>query len=186
MFHHVNRTAATKRLRSRTVLVAVAFVAVVTTVSCGQVQAPPELDAPAIPLRGVWSITTVSPGGSGETIEPAQSGLVIFTTNHYSAVHSDRADPRPLPKESFNPTTEEKVAQYDTIIVSAGTYDVNGSSIVFRPMVAKSAELVGGELTSDYQIAGELLTITIRAAVAVDGTSNLGAAGKTLTLRRLE
>jgi hypothetical protein len=145
-----------------------------------------EPDAPTNPLLGVWSVTTITPGGGGETIDPSQPGLVIFTEGHYSMVHSLGADPRPLSAVGFNPTSEEKVAQHDTIIVNTGTYDASGSNITFRPMVAKSPEFVGGQSVMDYQINGDLLTLTIQSVVAADGDSAADAPGTLMTLQRIE
>ena len=39
-------------------------------------------------------MTTMTPGGGGPTIDPAQPGLFIFTEGYYSAVYSLGADLR--------------------------------------------------------------------------------------------
>ena len=186
MFQYLKRRIVVLPLRSRVVPAAVALVVLVTTASCGQAPVPPEPDAPANPLHGVWSVTTITPGGGGETIDPSQPGLFIFTEGHYSAVHSLGADPRPLSAAGFNPTSEEKVAQHDTIIVNTGTYDASGSTITFRPMVAKSPEFVGGQSAMDYQINGDLLTLTVQSVLAADGVSAADAPGSSMTLQRIE
>ncbi len=175
-------------LRSRVVPTAVALVILVTTASCGQapVSAPSEPTAPDDPLHGVWSMTAMTPGGGGATIDPSQPGLFIFTEGYYSAVFSLGSDPRPLSATGFNPTSEEKVAQYDRIIVSTGTYEASGSTITFRPMVAKSPEFIGGHATMDYQINGDVLTLTITSTMAADGVSAPGANGSSMTLQRIE
>ena len=174
------------RLRSHVVPAAVALVVLVITASCGQAPAPAEPTAPANPLHGVWSMTTMTPGGGGATIDPSQPGLFIFTEAYYSAVYSLGADPRPLSVAAFNPTSDEMVAQHQTIIVNTGTYEANGSTITFRLMVAKSPEFIGGHATMDYQINRDVLTLTITSTVAADGVSAPGTAASSMTLRRIE
>ena len=131
-------------------------------------------------------MTTMTPGGGGPTIDPAQPGLFIFTDRYYSAVYSLGAEPRPLSAAGFTPTPEEKVAQYDTIIVNTGTYEASGSTITFRPMVAKSPEFIGGHSTMDFQINGDVLTLTVQSVVAADEVSAPDAPGSSMTLRRNE
>ena len=174
------------RLRSHVVPAAVALVVLVITASCGQAPAPAEPTAPANPLHGVWSMTTMTPGGGGATIDPSQPGLFIFTEGYYSAVYSPGADPRPLSAAGFNPTSEEKVAQYDTIIVNTGTYEASGSTITFRPMVAKSPEFIGGHSIMDYQINGDTLTLSVTSTVDADGVSPPDGFEPSMTLRRLQ
>ena len=167
------------------VLIVVVAAVLVTTVSCGQAPAPAEPTVPTNPLLGVWSMTTRTPVG-GETIDPSQPGLFIFTEAYYSAVYSLGADPRPLAVAAFNPTSDEMVAQYQTIIVNTGTYEANDSTITFRPMVAKSPEFIGGHSTMDYQINGDVLTLTITSTVAADGVSAADDPGSSMRLRRIE
>ncbi len=181
------------RLRSRVVPAAVALAVLVTTASCGQAPAPApaEPSAPVNPLHGVWSMTAIS-GDGGATIDPSQPGLFIFTEGHYSAVYSLGADPRPLSAAGFDATSEEKVAQYDTIIVNTGTYEASGSTITFRPMVAKSPEFIGGHSTMEFQLRktgqkGDMLTLTVQSVVAADGVSSPpDELAPSMTLRRIE
>ena len=174
------------RLRSHVVPAAVALVVLVTTASCGQAPAPAEPSVPANPLQGVWSMTTMTPGGGEPTIDPAQPGLFIFTDRYYSAVYSLGAEPRPLSAAGFNPTSEEMAAQYDTIIVNTGTYEASGSTITFRPMVAKSPGFIGGHSTMDYQINGDTLTLSVTSTVDADGVSPPDGFEPSMTLRRLQ
>ncbi len=166
----------TKTLRSRVVPAAVALVVLVTTASYGQ--------TPPNPLLGVWSVTAMTDGGT--TSDPSQPGLIIFTEGHYSAVYSLGDAPRPLSADRFVPTPEEKIAQYDTIIVNTGTYEVSGSTITSRPMIARSPEFVGGDSTMDFQIDGDVLTLTLQSVVSMDGVSAPDVSGSSMTLRRIE
>ncbi len=155
---------------------------VLAITACGDQAAQ---DASANPLLGVWSMTAIT-ADDGTMIEPSQSGLFIFTEDHYSAVYSLGADPRPLAATAFAPTSDEMIAQYQTIIVNTGTYDVSGSTITYRPMVAKSPEFVGGHATADYAIDGNTLTLNTTSVVSADGMSPTEVAAMTIRLRRIE
>ncbi len=157
---------------------------VVAITACGD-QAAQEEEAAANPLLGAWSMTAIT-ADDGTMIEPSQSGLFIFTEDHYSAVYSLGADPRPLSATVFTPTSDEMIAQYQTIIVNTGTYDVSGSTITYRPMVAKSPEFVGGHSTMDYAIDGNTLTLNTTSVVSADGMSPPTALSETIRLRRIE
>ncbi len=78
------------------------------------------------------------------------------------------------------------VAQYQTIIVNTGTYDVSGSTITYRPIIAKSPEFVGGHSTMDYAIDGNTLTLNNTSVVSVDGMSPPTDVSGTIRLRRIE
>lgn len=176
------------QIRSRILPTAGVLLFLLTIASCSQSQAPADLaerTAPVDPLHGVWSMTQMTPSG-GPTVNPSQPGLFIFTEEHYSGVYSLGEDQRPRSAASFSPTAEEKVAHYDTIIVNTGTYDASGSTITFRPQIAKSPDFVGGQSTADFQINGDVLTLTIQSVVSVDGVSAPDAAGSSMTFRRVE
>ncbi len=179
----------TMRLHRRRVFgLALSIVLVAAT---AYAQVPPALPASpfaalAHPLVGAWSVATQTPPSGGATIDPSQPGLWIFTKGHYSAVYSVGAEPRPHAASDFNATDEEKVVLFDTIIVNSGTYEVSGSTIRLRPMIAKSQEYVGGRSTMDFEIAGDVLTLTTRSVTSVGGASPSDAAGSSMTLRRIE
>lgn len=150
-------------------------------------QQPPsaDLDAPANELVGVWSLTAVDPGDGSPVIQPSQPGLYIFADGYYSAVFAPGSDPRIKSEVSFQPTQDEMVAQYETIIVNTGTYEISGSTVTFRPIIAKSPGFVGGHQMSTFRVEGDTLVLTEDVLVSVDGVSPSDFAGS-LTLVRVE
>ena len=140
---------------------------------------------PSDPLVGVWLVATLT-RPDRETIDPAGPGQFIFANGRYSAVYSLGAEERPHAAASFNPTADEKVTQYDTIIVNSGIYEVNGSELTLRPIVAKTPEYAGGSSTMEFRIDGDILTTTMRSITSVDGASPEGAIGSSMTLRRVQ
>ncbi len=173
-------------IRSHVVSAMTGFVILVAAASCGRAPESVEQAGLVNPLQGVWSVSEMTPGSGSATITPSQPGLFIFTEGYYSAVHSLGGEPRSRSAVSFNPTAEEKVDQYDSIIVNAGNYDVSGSTVTFRPQIAKSPEFVGGQSTMNFQIDGDVLTFTETRVVAADGVSAPGASGTSMKLRRVE
>ena len=157
----------------RVLQVGCVLLALVLVAACGQ--------APVNPLAGAWSVTAIELA-DGSVIDPAQPGLFIFADSHYSAVYTNRAEPRPLSATPFNATDEEALDQFRSIIVNTGTYTVSGSMITFRPLVARAPEFIGGESTAEFEIAGDVLTLRYQTIVAADGGSP--AVGGWLTLRR--
>lgn len=167
--------------RLRLAPLALLIPALVVTAACGQAAEP----APSTnPLHGVWSVTAVDPGDGSPVISPSQPGLYIFAEGYYSAVYAPRAEPRVPSAIAFQPTLEERAAQHETIIVNTGTYEVSGSTITYRPIIAKSPAFVGGHATAEFTIDGDTLTLLEKTVVDAAGTSapNVGGA---LTLRRL-
>ena len=137
------------------------------------------------PLQGVWSVTKLV-AADGTTSDPAQPGFVIFEQAHYSAVYTLGSDPRPLSKTAFAPTHEEMLAQYTRLIVNTGTYEVDGSVVSIKPLLAKSPEFIGGSATMKFQVDGDILTLTTLTTVAADGSTPPGGGSGVMTLRRLE
>ncbi len=170
--------------RLRPLPASVVLLGLIVTVACGQAP-PPEPAAPANPLQGVWSMTVVDPADGSPVIDPSQPGLYIFAEGHYSAVFAPGAEPRVPAEIAFQPTPEEMVAQHESIIVNTGTYEISGSTVTFRPIIAKSPAFVGGQATSEFRIDGDTLTLTGQTVVAADGTSAPNVTSS-LTWRRVD
>jgi hypothetical protein len=144
-----------------------------------------ESASPANELDGVWSLTAVNPGSGSPVIEPSQPGLYIFAAGYYSAVFAPGPNPRIKSEVSFQPSPEEMVAQYESIIVNTGTYEIDGSSVTFRPIIAKSPGFVGGHQKSTFRVEGNTLVLSDDMVVSVDGVSLPDVEGS-LTLTRVE
>ena len=118
------------------------------------------------PLHGVWRVQeVVVTGDRASTATKAQPGLWIFTAGHYSALFIAGPDRRPQFEgsgEPVKPTQAEKAARYDQwqlLTAQSGTYQVQGSTITTRPIVAKNESVMSGPLrTADFKIDGTTLT----------------------------
>jgi hypothetical protein len=101
------------------------------------------------PVEGVWQVAewlfpSTNPSEKGRTVTSPEPGLVIFTGGFFSQLvvrgEQPRAAVAPL-KDRQNPTDAEKIALYEhwrPLTANGGTYEVKGSTLILRPMVAKN------------------------------------------------
>jgi hypothetical protein len=113
-------------------------------------------------LEGVWKVTEIVITGAGAYAATApQPGLFIFIKSHFSWMWVPGTQPRALFK-ALVPTTEEKLAAFDSLCASSGTYELNGSTATFRPIVAKGPNNVFVE--EQFLIEGDTLTLTWKSS----------------------
>ena len=117
-------------------------------------------------LQGAWRVTeVVVTGANPSTNSSPQPGLYVFTRQHYSimTVGGTTARKSPAaPKDPGKPTDAEKLAQYDVwnpFTANSGTYQVTGSTLTTRPLVAKNPGVMGGTQTREFKIDGTTLTL---------------------------
>jgi hypothetical protein len=142
------------------------------------------------PLVGVWEIEeirTVGPDLDATNTDP-QPGLYIFTSGFYSMVWSPGRESRKDSARMWEPTDEEKVRDFNTIVVNSGTYETVDSTLIVRPLTAKTPEYVGGHATYTYQVQGDKLRLTLLDTFSHNGIEDQGIARyrTTLWLRRIE
>lgn len=92
----------------------------------------------AASIVGVWRVSEVTLSGENpRTIANPEPGLQIFTRTHYSftAVAYDRKRVD-LPTDR-EPTEKEYAEAFGPFIAQAGTYELNGTAVTFRRIVAK-------------------------------------------------
>ena len=99
-------------------------------------------------IQGVWrpvevTITNPTPTrgnltkGTHTELQPA---LLIFTAKHFATVTDQAAKPRPTVgfKVADKPTAEEMQAIWGPFAANAGTYELSGSTLIRRAIVAKN------------------------------------------------
>ena len=96
-------------------------------------------------LQGVWRVTeVVVTGANAATNKTPQPGLYVFTKQHYSIVTVNGTAPRNdfgTPNDPSKLTDAEKLARYEAwapFAANSGTYQVSGSTLTTRPLVAKN------------------------------------------------
>lgn len=121
-------------------------------------------------LQGAWRVTeVVVTGANAATNSSPQPGLYVFTRQHYSILSVGGTTPRKgvAPKDPTRLTDAEKIAQYELwnpFTANSGTYQVTGSTLTTRPLVAKNPGVMGGTQTREFKIDGSTLTLIQKSA----------------------
>src|SRR3954471_1499742 len=113
------------------------------------------LKAADTPLKGAWQVTNAN----------GFAGIFIFSAKHYSmmAASTERPDISDLSKA----TADEVRALYGPMIGNAGAYEISGTQVTIRPVVAKIPVVMkpGAYEVYDFKIEGNALTLTQRRNV---------------------
>jgi hypothetical protein len=103
-------------------------------------------------IQGVWRIAErTTTGPSGTTNKNPQPGLYIFTGRHYSLMSITGDKPRsvlPVAPANSKLTDADMLAIYrdwQPVTANSGTYEMKGSTIVLRPIVAKSSAVMSNK-----------------------------------------
>ena len=114
------------------------------------------------PLLGAWKvIETATIDSEGEIKNRYEHpSLYIFQEDFYSMVMILGDEPRPEFEDPWNPTADEKIKAYDSILVNAGRYELKESVVITRPIIARVPAFVGGEAFYEYKFEGNTLTLT--------------------------
>ena len=116
-------------------------------------------------IEGAWKVTEIVVTGAGASnVASPQPGLFIFTRGHYSMMMVQGSQPRALFKAE-EPTNEEKIAAFDSFMANTGTYEVSGSTITTRPIVARYPNFMAGGFDKyQFRIEGNTLWLTEKSA----------------------
>lgn len=145
----------------------VAVLLSVPTLAFGQGRAA----APSV--EGVWKIAeVVTTGANAATNGSPQPSLIIFARGHYSYVSVNGATQRPTVAAAKDPnklTDAEKIARYEQwnpFSANAGTYDVKGTTITRRPLVAKNPAVMttNPPIAQEFTLDGNTLWLISKSA----------------------
>jgi hypothetical protein len=119
-------------------------------------------------IQGVWRVQErVITGANPSSNTTPQPGIYIYTARHYSVVQIPGTSPRPKVTPAKNPTqpTEaEKIAifpQWQQFNASSGTYEIKGTTLTTKPMVAKNESVMAGPgMRYEFKLDGNTLWLT--------------------------
>jgi len=114
-------------------------------------------------LQGVWRAVGVTAGDASAPVMRSQPGLIIFTRQHYSIVRVTSDAPRPdLPQSLSQATATQLIATWDPFTANSGSYTVNGSELMTRPLVAKAPPFMKPHAFVAYTwvVKGDTLSLT--------------------------
>jgi hypothetical protein len=116
-------------------------------------------------IEGVWTHEEWETiGGPNEGINASpQPSLVFITEDYFSTMFVSSAEPRPL-FTSATPSEAEIVEAYNAFVAAAGHYELENSTMVIRPSVALSPNLMsGGSFIMEYKLEGsDTLWLTLK------------------------
>jgi len=128
-------------------------------------------DAPTTPLEGAWQVVEMRqeyPDGRGYPLHPRES-FFLFAGSGYSIAWAYGDGPSPLYAERWRPTEEERLARFGSMLVNAGTFEVDGDRMVAHPRFALAPELAGGEVRFRFSFSGDTLRLSWDETYSVDG-----------------
>lgn len=127
---------------------------------------------PTNPLMGAWQVQSItwSSVDRSQTIDPAQPGMFIFNEQHYALMWSPSQTPRIPFVELAQPTDEEVLHGFKSIVFNAGGYVVDGTAMVATARVAKVPGFAGGRLFYRFEFQGDRLLLTLYDEVYPDGS----------------
>jgi hypothetical protein len=123
----------------------------------------------ASPIDGAWKITEiVTTGANAATNASPQPSLIIFARGHYSWLHIGSATPRKQRAAAATPgklTDAEKIAafeEWNPFTANSGTYEIKGSTLTRRRLVAKNEFAMGAAppVIEQFKLEGDILWIT--------------------------
>jgi hypothetical protein len=125
-------------------------------------------------LNGAWRVVAVTMADGRIDTSP-QPGLYVFTERHYSMQRVNAVRAR-LPEK---PSDGELLAAFGPYTANSGTYELKGTSLTTRAIVAKNPNAMGGQNgTAEVRFEGNTV---------VHVTSPNPGGGTTVTrLERLE
>jgi hypothetical protein len=140
-----------------------------TAASLGFAQAKPSASS----IEGVWRVTElVRTGANASTNSSPQPSLYIFTKGHYSLITVNGTKPRTASAAAKDPnklTDAEKLARYEeweAFSANAGTYEIKGTTLSRRALVAKSVSVMTATSpsTSEFKVDGKTLVLVSKSA----------------------
>ena len=141
-------------------------------------------------IEGIWRITKITTTTSqGDNTNPQLlPSMYVFTKKHYSIIWMPGRELQKNYAKRWQPTSEEKVQSYNSIIVNAGTYSIEENVITTKPVIAKTPDFIGGYAKFEYEVEGNVLKLTRIDTMSNDGIQDAGAlqVKTTLVLERIE
>ena len=138
-------------------------------------------------IVGVWQITEVATQSGALITDKPLSGLFIFTPNYYSMLWVLSTKTEPF-AERWNPTDDEKIKRFNSLIINSGTYEIKDSTLTTYPVVARIPELMGGEQLCEYRLESDTMWLKFVDEYSFDGIQApwVASGGIVLTLVRVE
>jgi Lipocalin-like domain len=113
-------------------------------------------------LLGAWRMTSwtyeiVGTGGKRDALGPDPHGWIIYNPERVMVLVLNRNRKKPV---GLVPTSEEKLALYDTMFAYSGTYTVGSDRVIHHIDMSWNETWTGTEQVRFCKIEGDILTYT--------------------------
>ena len=140
-------------------------------------------------IHGAWQVKEIARQNAARShSEQPLPSVFIFTEHHYSMMWLPSVESQHSFAERWNPTDEEKIARFNSLIVNAGSYEIKGSTLTAHPVVARMPDFVGGSLTCEVRIEKNTMWLKFVDEYSFDGVQApwVKEGGLTLILERID
>ncbi len=114
-------------------------------------------------LLGSWEMKRIE-WVSADTVYPiekAQPGVLLITPNRYSIIWTPTQETRKAFEVLSNPTDEEIIAGFRSVVFNAGSYVHTDSTFTTKAHIAKVPGFEGGMQLYDYKLSADTLRLTM-------------------------
>jgi len=140
-------------------------------------------------ILGVWQVREIVRQDVARShVEYPLPSVFIFTEHHYSMMWLPSIESQRSFAERWNPTDQEKIERFNSLIVNAGSYEIKCSTLTAHPVVARIPDFVGGKLICEYRIENETMWLKFLDEYSFDGVQApwVKGGGLTLILERID
>ena len=122
-------------------------------------------------LLGSWNLEEVNWVSKDTThiLKRNKLGILLITDESYGIIWSPTQDDRIPFKKLSNPTDEEVLNGFSSIVFNAGTYIKTDSTMTSTSTIAKVPGFEGGKQFYNYELEGNLLTLIMYDEVYPNG-----------------
>lgn len=165
----------------------VVTVALTFTVACRSPEPQPRASA-SPDLDGAWRRVFSETIGPDGTRYPGRihESFFLISDGFYSMNWAFGPEAADFYSDRFNPTDDEKLARYNTLLVNAGRFDLDGDVLTIHPIFALVPEFIGGLGEFEYTLDGDTLQLVWRRIVSADGIADPNTAAGVRYVSRWE
>jgi len=112
-------------------------------------------------LKGTWSINEIHwiTPDTTYSIKNAQPGIFMVSSSRYSIIWTPIHAKRVPFKKLANPTDEEIISGFKSIVFNSGTYQIADTTFTVQAQIAKVPGFEGGTQKFIYNIKDDILNI---------------------------
>jgi hypothetical protein len=131
-------------------------------------------------FQGAWRVVEIAAGN--RVVRPPEPGLLLFTGRYYSYTLVTSEEPRPAPPAGVA-SAEALLAAWSPFTANAGTFEVSGSTMTRRPIVAKNPDAMGPGVFNEYSFRLQADTLWMTSSRTESGPARNPTTVKYVRLR---